>query len=254
MREYERIAIITARGGSKRIPKKNIKDFCGKPIIAYSIIAALESDCFDEVMVSTDSKEIAKVAREYGASCPFLRSEKNSGDYATTSDVIDEVLREYEIREKAFYSFCCIYPTAPFITCEKIKTAYETYDKNAADAVVFVTTYDFPPQRAFVIDDTGYIKWNYPEYETTRSQDLRKTLHDCGQIYICSTNKFKERHTIIQERTIPFYVSPDEVQDIDTEDDWILAELKYIRMRLKTKGYDINKLLDALKPCGGGVF
>ena len=144
------IAIITARGGSKRIPKKNIKEFCGKPIIAYSIEAALKSGIFSEVMVSTDSHKIAEIARSYGAEVPFLRSERTSDDYATTSDVILEVLSEYEQLGRTFEYICCIYPTAPFITREKLQFAMEMIERDGVEAVMPVVEFSYPPQGAIL--------------------------------------------------------------------------------------------------------
>lgn len=223
------IAIITARGGSKRIPKKNIKEFCGKPIIAYSIEAAIESGVFDEVMVSTDSEEIADVARKYGAKVPFMRSDETSDDFATTADVLAEVINEYEKRGRAFDDLCCIYPTAPFVTAQKLKEAYLLMDKENADAIVSVVKYDFPPQRAFVIRD-GKVKYQYPENRNVRSQDLEPIFHDCGQFYYCDVQKFCDAKTLMLDNCVPFVLSDEEVQDIDNESDWILAEMKYKRM------------------------
>lgn len=219
-----RIAIITARGGSKRIPKKNIKDFCGKPIIAYSIQAALKSRVFDEIMVSTDSEEIAEVARSYGASVPFMRSEGTSNDYATTADVIAEVLEEYNKAGKQFDSFACIYPTAPFITAEKLGEAMKLL--KGADAVISVVKFSFPPQRAFVVRD-GNVAFQYPEFERTRSQDLEPIYHDCGQFYMCDSKLFLEKHSLILPHTKPYELPDEEVQDIDTISDWEIAEAKY---------------------------
>ena len=218
------IAIITARGGSKRIPKKNIKEFCGKPIIAYSIQAAIESESFDEVMVSTDSEEIKLVAEKYGAVVPFFRSDANSNDYATTSDVIEEVLNCYVGLGRQFESFACIYPTAPFITGLRLSEASDLLDE--ADAVVSVVKYSFPPQRSFVIVD-GVVKYQYPEYEKTRSQDLEPIYHDCGQFYMCRCDKFLRFHSMILPNTKPYIIPEEEVQDIDTNSDWIIAEAKY---------------------------
>ena len=223
------IAIITARGGSKRIPKKNIKEFCGKPIIAYSIEAAIESGIFDEVMVSTDSEEIADVARKYGAKVPFMRSAETSDDYATTADVLNEVIYEYEKRGRAFDDLCCIYPTAPFVTAQKLKDAYLLMSKDNVDAIVTVVKYDFPPQRAFVIRD-GKVKYQYPENRNVRSQDLEPIFHDCGQFYYCDVQKFCDAKTLMLDNCVPFVLSDEEVQDIDNESDWILAEMKYKRM------------------------
>lgn len=219
-----KIAIITARGGSKRIPKKNIKEFCGKPIIAYSIEAALASCVFDEVMVSTDSEEIKEIAERYGASVPFLRSGAASNDFATTADVIEEVLDCYEEVGKSYDSFACIYPTAPFITGDKLAEA-AVYLENA-DAVLTVVKFSFPPQRAFVICE-GKIAYQYPEYERIRSQDLEPIYHDCGQFYMCKCDTFKKHHSLILPNTKPYIISEEEVQDIDTISDWIIAEAKF---------------------------
>ena len=221
------IAIITARGGSKRIPKKNIKDFCGKPIIAYSIEAALKSELFDEVMVSTDSEEIASVAREYGANIPFMRSDATSNDFATTMDVLEEVFSEYKKRGIQFDVAVCIYPTAPFVTARKLKEAMELMNREQADAVTPVVRFSFPPQRAFVIRD-GLLEYQYPEYRLTRSQDLETIYHDCGQFYFMKVDNVINKK--VSQRIVPYIVSELEVQDIDNEDDWKIAEIKYKNM------------------------
>lgn len=218
------LAIITARGGSKRIPKKNIKEFCGKPIIAYSIEAAFSSRVFDEVMVSTDSEEIAAIAKAYGASVPFLRSASTSNDYATTADVIAEVLDEYKKIGKKFEAFACIYPTAPFVTGKRLAEAVNLL--NDADAVISVVRFSFPPQRAFVVR-AGNVEFQYPQFERTRSQDLEPIYHDCGQFYICNSDMFLEKHSLILPRTKPYELPDEEVQDIDTMSDWEIAEAKY---------------------------
>ena len=220
------IAIITARGGSKRIPKKNIKEFLGRPIIAYSIEAALKSGSFDEVMVSTDSEEIADVARSYGAKVPFLRSEATSNDFATTADVLEEVVCKYQEQGIRFDHFACIYPTAPFITSEKLSEAMDMIKTSGADALVSVVRYSFPPQRAFIIEDNK-LKYQSPQYEKSRSQDLEPIYHDCGQFYMCSTDVFLEKHSLILPNTIPYIIPDEEVQDIDTNSDWLIAEAKY---------------------------
>ena len=218
------VAIITARGGSKRIPKKNIKEFCGKPIIAYSIEAALASGAFDEVMVSTDSEEIKAVAEQYGAKVPFMRSEATSGDFATTADVIEEVLDTYKDMGKEFDSFACVYPTAPFVTAEKLSEAAKLLD--GADAVLSVVKFSFPPQRAFVIRD-GNVAFQYPQYERARSQDLEPIYHDCGQFYMCMVEPFREKHSLILPKTRPYILPEEDVQDIDTMSDWEIAEAKF---------------------------
>lgn len=220
------IAIITARGGSKRIPKKNIKDFCGKPIIAYSIEAALAAKSFDTVMVSTDSEEIAAIARMYGAEVPFLRSESTSNDYATTADVLNEVICKYKSMGMEYDLLCCIYPTAPFITAEKLNMAIDTMKKEHADSVMPVVAFGFPPQRGNVIRD-GKLAYQYPEFAAKRSQDLETVYHDCGQFYVCKVDEFMRSGKLISENTVPLIMPEEEVQDIDNLTDWVLAEVKY---------------------------
>lgn len=220
-----KVAIITARGGSKRIPGKNIKDFCGKPIIAYSIEVALKSRLFDEVMVSTDSAEIAEVAKKYGAAVPFMRSAETASDYATTADVLKEVLSEYRKRGQEFNWLCCLYPTAPFVTAEKLRRAYEELRGSDADTAMPVVRYSFPPQRAMVIRD-GCLTWQYPEFAAKRSQDLEPIYHDCGQFYFFRARAFDEDETR-ERHTLPLIMPEEEVQDIDNLSDWRVAELKY---------------------------
>ena len=197
------LAIIPARGGSKRIPKKNILNFCGKPIIAYSIEAALKSNCFHEVMVSTDSEEIADIARAYGAAVPFFRSEEASSDYAATADVVEEVIGSYNKMGLRVDRFACIYPTAPFINPQRLLEAMEMMEH--AYAVVSVVKYDYPPQRALVIRG-GDIVFQYPEYEKVRSQDLEPVYHDCGQFYFGKTDVFLNYRTLIPPGTKPLFI------------------------------------------------
>ncbi len=220
------IAIITARGGSKRIPKKNIKEFCGKPIIAYSIEAAINCHMFDEVMVSTDSPEIAEIARQYGASVPFMRSDETSNDFATTADVLKEVLNEYRKTGKEFDSFCCLYPTAPFVTAEKLADAMRVFESSEGDSLMAVVPFSFPPQRALIIRNNK-VCYQYPENALKRSQDLEPIYHDCGQFYICHTDVFLKKHSLITDNTIPYIMPEEEVQDIDNLSDWLTAEAKY---------------------------
>jgi N-acylneuraminate cytidylyltransferase len=221
------IAIITARGGSKRIPRKNIKEFCGKPIIQYSIEAALESGIFDEVMVSTEDAEIKEIALKCGAKVPFLRSEQTAGDMAMTHEVILEVLEEYEKIGRSFEYACCIYPTAPFITAKKLEDSLKKLEESGADTVLPIVSYSFPPQRCFVLSDKGEVQFKWSENRLVRSQDLEKWYHDCGQYYFLRTSRFKETKTMIMEHTYPVIVDEMEVQDIDNYEDWELAELKF---------------------------
>lgn len=223
------IAIITARGGSKRIPSKNIKDFCGKPIISYSIEAAINSGIFDEVMVSTDSDEIAKIALEYGATVPFMRSKENSNDYSDTTDVLNEVLDCYSELGKHYEEFCCIYPTAPFITAKKIIDSYKLLKNDEVYNVVPMVAFSFPPQRGMIVEN-GLTVPADPAHINMRSQDLEEIIHDSGQFYWCKTKEFKKNGNILFNHTKPFIVSELEVQDIDNYSDWLLAEIKYKNM------------------------
>lgn len=220
------VAIITARGGSRRIPKKNIKEFCGKPIIAYSIEAALSSGLFDEVMVSTDSEEIKAVAEQYGAKVPFLRSEATSNDFAVTADVLLEVIGEYKKMGMEFETIACMYPTSPFVTGERIRDAMMKLEAEGGDSLLTMVRYSFPPQRALVVKE-GKAAYQYPQYERTRSQDLEPIYHDCGQFYIVHTDVFLRERTLITKNTIPYIMPETEVQDIDTLSDWEIAEAKY---------------------------
>lgn len=227
------IAIITARGGSKRIPYKNIKEFCGKPIIEYSIQAAKESGIFDEIMVSTNDKKIAAIAVKAGANVPFLRSEVNSDDYATTSDVLLEVLEQYEKVGIQFENACCIYPTAPFVTAQKLKGAMELLKKENCDSVIPVVSFSFPPLRGMTLKE-GKLEYMWHEYAMKRSQDLEEIYHDCGQFYAFCVKQFKDSKKLVMDNTVGMVVSELEVQDIDNETDWELAEAKY--QLLKKKG------------------
>lgn len=223
------IAIITARGGSKRIPRKNIREFCGKPILAYSIQAARECGLFDRVMVSTDDEEIAETARRYGAEVPFRRSEEAAGDFATTSSVLLEVLGEYEKRGECFDTLCCVYPTAPFVTAERLRQAVSLLEESGADSVLPVVRFSFPPQRCVVMQE-GRLQFKWPEYAQTRSQDLEPFYHDAGQFYCLRVKSFLEQRALVMDHTVPLILPEMEIQDIDTEEDWELAQVKY-RMR-----------------------
>lgn len=226
-----RLCVIAARGGSKRIPKKNIRPFCGKPILWYSIEAAKKSGVFDEIMVSTDSEEIADFAREQGAVVPFFRSEENAGDFATTSDVLIEVIASYEARGQRFDEICCLYPTAPFVTGEKLKDALSVLEQDAAvDTVIPVVRFSYPPQRGLLIRDS-YLVMREPEHSRTRSQDLDPLYHDAGQFYWFKTERFLATKDLLSGMIAPYLMPELEVQDIDTETDWLLAEQKYLLLR-----------------------
>lgn len=226
----KRLAIITARGGSKRIPHKNIREFCGKPIIEYSIEAALASGVFDEVMVSTDDEKIAQIAKEAGATIPFLRSAETSNDFATTADVIMEVLAQYEKQGKGYDVACCIYPTAPFITSEKLKSAVMLLENKNYDSVMPVAEFSFPPLRGMVMEEDK-ISYKWEEFSLMRSQDLEKIYHDVGQFYVFDVEKFKESKKLVTKNTGALVIDELEMQDIDNEVDWKLAELKYQLMK-----------------------
>lgn len=221
------IAIIPARGGSKRIPRKNIKDFLGKPIIAYSIEAALKSGVFDEVMVSTDDEEIAEVARRYGASVPFLRSANNANDYATTSDVLNEVLKNYSEKGMDFELMACIYATAPFVTPQRLREANEIIKKGDYCSAFTCVEFSYPVLRGLLINENGRIHMRWPEYKNSRSQDLPKFYHDAGQFYFSTVTAFHKANGFWGDNTAPVIVSELEVQDLDTMTDWTLAEMKY---------------------------
>lgn len=220
------ICIIPARGGSKRIPRKNIKSFLGKPVIAYSIDAALRSGIFEEVMVSTDDEEIAEIARQYGASVPFMRSSETANDYAGTEDVISEVIERYRALGQEFETICCIYATAPFVKSERLYKAYGKLNENT-DAAFSVVIYSYPIQRSLRINKNGYVEMKFPQYLDARTQDLEETYHDAGQFYFVKTDSFFKEKTLWCRRTAPIILSELEVQDLDTETDWQLAELKY---------------------------
>ncbi len=231
------IAIITARGGSKRIPGKNIKEFCGKPILAYSIEAAIASGVFDTVMVSTDDEKIAEVATRYGAEVPFFRSPETSNDFAVTAQVLEEVFQEYRNRGQSFDFACCIYPTAPFILPERLINAMDDLMTSGTDSVLPVVRFSFPPQRGVIVED-GYLQYIYPEHRNTRSQDLVPQYHDAGQFYCINTKSFEEQKTLIMKKTKPIILPELEVQDIDSEEDWKLAEVKYQILRRGELAHD----------------
>lgn len=215
------LAIIPARGGSKRIPRKNIKDFLGKPIIAYSIQTAIDSALFDEIMVSTDDAEIAQIAKQFGASVPFMRNSCTADDHATLADVIDEVKASYLKLNKQFEYICCILPTAPLITCKILKKGHSILTENEVDSVRPVIRFSYPIQRALRLND-GNVSMFYPEYQNTRSQDIEPAYHDAGQFYWM---KFKTGLRGINK--YGFEVLEIQAQDIDNEIDWSIAEIKY---------------------------
>lgn len=224
--KYKNLCIIPARGGSKRIPRKNIKLFMGKPIIAYSIKVAIESGLFNEVMVSTDDSEIAEIAQSYGASIPFMRSLENSNDFAITADVLIEVIDTYKNLGKDFTNICCIYPTAPFISRNSLTQGLEMLN-NGADSVLPILSFDYPIWRSFKVNENGNLEYNWGEFINSRSQDLSKAYHDAGQWYWVKCAVLKKFGKLIFESTKGVHLLPFEAHDIDTLHDWKLAELKY---------------------------
>lgn len=230
MKKEKVLALIMARGGSKRIPRKNIKLFLGFPIIKYPIIAAIKAKIFDEVMVSTDDKEIATTAVSFGAAIPFIRSKKNSDDYAMTIDVIFEVIREYRKRGVYFDYICCIYPTAPFITADKLVRSFRLLKEKNADAVIPVMRVSYPFQKTLKIEN-GWLKMMWPKKRGVRNQDFLPTYHDCGQFYFLKTKSLLAQKRIFAKKTVPFELPETETQDIDNEADWKVAELKYRILR-----------------------
>jgi N-acylneuraminate cytidylyltransferase len=218
------LAIIPARGGSKRIPRKNINDFLGKPIIAYSIEAAIKSQLFSEVMVSTDDFEIADMAIQLGAKVPFMRSNEMADDYATTFGVITEVIQEYKKNGKLFENACCIYPTAPLIKTSQLAEGLRQLMDKKLNSVFPVVSFSYPVWRGFYVEDDGKSKMVWPEYLHVRSQDLKTVYHDAGQWYWFKTDI---ERSLFTEHSGVVILSEEEVQDIDTVSDWKLAELKY---------------------------
>jgi N-acylneuraminate cytidylyltransferase len=223
------IAIIPARGGSKRIPRKNIKDFLGKPIIAYTIEIALESRMFDEVMVSTEDPEIAEVAKKYGASVPFYRSVKNSDDFTGPGDVVYEVLQDYLKENREFEFGCCLFATAPLLNAKNLLNAYDMLQMSVYDSVIPVAKFSYPIWRSYKIDQDGRLEMNFLEYEKMRSQDIRDAYHDAGQFYWFKIGKFFSlaNKNIFGLAKGAVILDDMEVQDIDNLDDWKMAELKF---------------------------
>ncbi|MEP2579046.1 MAG: pseudaminic acid cytidylyltransferase [Roseibium sp.] len=220
--------MIPARGASKRIPRKNIRNFCGKPIIAYSIEAAIGSDLFDHVVVSTDDDEIADVARQFGAEVPFSRPANLSDDHAPTIDVIQHSIRYFSDQGITPAYACCIYATAPFVRQSDLRESYALLTANADMNFCFgVTEYPYPIQRALRVSKAGGVNMVQPEFFSARSQDLEKTFHDAGQFYWGRRQAFLNTHTVISPKTIPFVLPIDTVQDIDDINSWRRAEAMF---------------------------
>lgn len=221
------IVIIPARGGSKRIPRKNIKLFAGRPIIAYSILAAQNSGLFERIIVSTDDNEIAEIAKEWGAEVPFLRPAELSDDYTGTMEVIQHSINQLESAGNKMEYICCLYATAPFVTALSLRNAYSQLQITQSDYVFTVTTFPFPVQRALFINEANRLDCLYPEYRYTRSQDLTEAYHDAGQFYFGKTSAFKAAVPLFSPAASPLILPREIVQDIDTPEDWQRAELLY---------------------------
>lgn len=222
-----KLAVIPARGGSKRIPRKNIKMFCGKPMIAWSIEAALQSGCFDKVIVSTDDEEIAEVARQYGASVPFMRPAELSDDYTGTIPVIRQAIEWCNANGFDAQQVCCLYATAPFISPEDLRRGLGILEQTGCQYAFSATSYAFPIQRAIRLTGTGHVEMFNAEHFNTRSQDLEESYHDAGQFYWGLASAWLQEKMIFSPESSAVLLPRHRVQDIDTPEDWIRAEWLY---------------------------
>jgi N-acylneuraminate cytidylyltransferase len=223
----KRIAIIPARGGSKRISRKNCKLFFGKPILAYSIEAAINSGLYDEVMVSTDDQEIAAIAQQLGAKVPFMRSEKNSNDFATTADVLEEVLEWYQENGKEFQQGTCIYACAPFVNSKLLCESFAKLESEKCDCVFPSLAYSHPIQRALKVAEDGKISPFDASNPNARTQDLDKAYFDAGMFYTFDVAQLRTTKSLRTNNTYTIEIDDLHAQDIDNENDWLLAEMKY---------------------------
>jgi len=219
-----RLAVIPARGGSKRIPRKNIKPFCGKPIIAWSIEAARQSGCFDEVIVSTDDEEIADVARQWGAGVPFMRPAALADDHTGTLPVVAHAIDWYGGNGRVLDHVCCVYPTAPLLMPEFLSTAYKRMVQTGSQFCFAVANYGHPIQRAMRMSATGHVSLFSAEYALTRSQDLELAFHDAGQFCWGTASAFLEGRSPMVHNSVALVLPRSRVVDIDTVEDWELAE------------------------------
>ena len=219
-----RLCIIPARGGSKRIPRKNIKEFCGQAMIGYSIKAAITSQCFDKVIVSTDDQEIAEVAKSFGAEVPFIRPDELANDHAATIPVVKHTIEWFDEQGQSPTDVCCLYATAPFIQSQTISKAFQQLQESEADYCFSVTSFAFPIQRSIRITQDNKVDMFYPENFNVRSQDLEEAYHDAGQFYWGKAQAFKDELPIFSETASPYILPRYLVQDIDTMEDWIRAE------------------------------
>jgi len=214
---------MPARGGSKRIPGKNIREFLGRPLISYPVRAAKESGIFDRIIVSTDSKEIARISVDAGAEVPFMRPAELSDDHTPTNPVLMHAIDWLRNNGTVPEFFCCMYAN-PFITAENLRESCRLMRERRISSVIPVATFPFPIFRAFKKTPAGNIEFVYPEYSMTRSQDLPEACHDVGQFYWCNTGKFIETGRMLQPDTLPYMIDRHLCQDLDNLEDWALAE------------------------------
>lgn len=231
-----KLAIIPARGGSKRIPRKNIKPFCGKPMIAWSIEAALQSGCFDQVVVSTDDAEIAEVACQHGAQVPFMRPAELSDDHTGTTAVIAHAINWFAAHSQTPAQVCCLYATAPFVSADDLCRGLAVLTERGSDYAFSVTSYAFPIQRAIRITSADRVEMFNAEHFNTRSQDLEEAYHDAGQFYWGRAEAWLERKMIFSPAAAPVMLPRHRVQDIDTPEDWMRAEWMFKALQAQTSG------------------
>lgn len=222
-----KLCVIPARGGSKRIPRKNIRPFAGRPILAWSIRAARDAGLFDRIMVSTDDAEIAAVAQAHGAEVPFLRPPELADDHTGTNAVVKQAILWHQERDLRVEAACCIYATAPFVQPAHVRRGHDMLLESGKSFVFSVTTYAFPIQRAIRLNARGEVEALYPEYRMTRSQDLEPIYHDAGQFYWGRAESFLNDTVLFSSESLPVILPRHLVQDIDTEEDWRRAELMF---------------------------
>lgn len=234
MSSAKTIAIIPARGGSKRIPRKNIREFCGKPMIAWSIHAAKESRIFDRILVSTDDKDIARIAEDAGAEVPFKRPIHLADDFTPTIPVIRHAIEWLDQQNESPDYVCCFYATAPFVTASLLQEGFDELRAHPSAEFVFsAAEFSFPVWRSLVLDHSGFVSMNWPEHELTRSQDLPKSYHDAGQFYWGTSKAYRTNDGFFSANCRLCLLPSYRVQDIDTESDWIRAELIFQTLKSK---------------------
>lgn len=226
-----RLAVIPARGGSKRIPRKNVRVFCGKPMIAWSIETARQSGCFDEVVVSTDDHEITEVAKQYGASVPFMRPASLADDFTGTAPVVRHATEWFQQRGISPSEVCCVYATSPFLQVDDLRRGLDLLLANNCSYAFSVTSYPFPIQRAIRLTEQGRVEMLHPKHFNTRSQDLEEAWHDAAQFYWGRTEAWVAERVIFSRESVPVILPRHRVQDIDTPEDWSTAEVMFKSMQ-----------------------